>query len=112
LALEKSTKDAVKAMLVSVSPVVYQIMPASGYGGQKGIPDHIACLPVEITPDMVGQTYGMFVAIESKKPKGELHGLQPLNIAKIIAASGFAQVAQSKDDVQRVEACIRERFKL
>jgi hypothetical protein len=112
LSLEKQTKDAVKKMLKSVNADVYEIMPATGYGGKIGIPDHLACMPVVITADMVGQTYGMFIAVESKKPKGELHGLQPLNIAKIIKSSGFAQVAQGKDDVPRVEAAIRERFKL
>ena len=112
LALEKQTKDAVKKMLKSVDADVYEIMPASGYGGKIGIPDHLACMPVVITAEMVGHSYGMFIAIESKKAKGELHGLQQLNIDKIINASGFAQMAQGKDDVQRVEAAIRERFKL
>lgn len=108
---ENETKKEVKKMLGGLSDDVYQIMPFSGYG-TKGIPDHIASVPVTITQDMVGETFGMFVGIESKKPHGELHGLQPLNIAQIIASSGFAQVADSKEDADRVEKLIRKRFRL
>ncbi len=109
---EKDTKDAVKKTLKSLSPMMYQFMPAAGYGGQKGVPDHIACIPVVITPEMVGSTYGMFVGIESKKPKGELHGLQPLNLAQIIAAGGFAQVVHSKEEAEVLKQQLIERFGL
>ena len=109
---ETKTKNAVKKMLSGLSPAVYQCMPASGYGGKKGIPDHVACVPVEITPDMVGQTFGLFVGIEAKKPGGKMHGLQPLTLAQILAAGGFAQVVDSQEAVDEVEEIIRERYEI
>lgn len=110
--LEADTKKAIKKTLLELSPVVYQIMPATGYGGSIGIPDHIACLPVIITQAMVGQTIGAFLGIEAKRPKGEMHGLQPLNIAQITAAGGFAQVVYSKEGAEVMKQQIIERFKL
>lgn len=110
--LEAETKKAVKKVLKELSPVVYQIMPATGYGGSVGIPDHIACLPVLITQEMVGQTFGAFVGVESKRPTGELHGLQPLNLAQILAAGGFAQVVYSKEGAEILKQQLIKRFKL
>ena len=74
--LEKATKSEIKALLTKLWPDVWQIMVVPGGFGTGGIPDHLACAPVVITPEMVGKTYGMFVSIEAKKPKGELRGLQ------------------------------------
>ena len=110
--LEDKTKQAVKKVLKELSPMVYQIMPATGYGGSVGIPDHIACLPVVITPEMVGQTIGAFVGVESKTPTGKLHGLQPLNLAQILAAGGFAQVVYSKEGAEALKQQLIKRFQL
>ncbi len=110
--LEDKTKKAVKEALQELSPLVFQFMPATGFGGTIGVPDHIACLPVEITQDMVGQTFGAFVGVESKKPDGELHGLQPLRLAQILAAGGFAQVVYSKEGAEILKQQLIERYKL
>lgn len=110
--LEEETKKAVKRVLKELSPVVYQIMPATGYGGSVGIPDHIICLPVVITPEMVGQTFGMFVGAESKRPTGEMHGLQPLNLAQIIAAGGFAQVVRGVEGAETLKQQLIKRYRL
>ncbi len=109
---EDKTKKAVKRILKELSPVVYQIMPATGYGGSVGIPDHIACLPVVITHDMVGQTFGAFVGVESKKDGGKLHGLQPLNLAQIVAAGGFAQVVRGDEGAEVLKQQLIKRFNL
>ena len=108
---ETEVKKEVKATLDALSPLVFQFMPSAGWG-KKGIPDHIACVPVEVKPEMVGKTYGMFVAIESKKPDGKLHGLQPLNISSIIKAGGYAQVIKSKAEAQQLKQWLVERFDL
>ena len=110
--LEDKTKKAVKKAFLELSPVIYQIMPATGFGGRKGIPDHIACLPVIITQEMVGQTFGAFLGVEAKKPKGKLHGLQPLNLSQITAAGGFAQVVYSEEGAEIMKQQIIERYKL
>lgn len=44
---------------------------AYGVGG-PGAPDLMGWVPVVITPDMVGQTLGLFVAVEMKKPGKKL----------------------------------------
>ena len=46
-------------------------MPVQNGMGVTGIPDIIACVPVEITPDMVGKTFGMFLGVETKAPGKE-----------------------------------------
>lgn len=46
----------------------WQFMPVSSGMGKHGIPDHVACVPITITPEMVGKRVGIFVAIESKRP--------------------------------------------
>ena len=110
--LEDKTKKAVKAALLELSPIVYQFMPSAAFGGRKGVPDHIACLPVEITQEMVGQTFGAFIGVESKTLTGKLHGLQPLNIAQIIAAGGFCQVVYSPEGAEILKQQLIERYTL
>lgn len=36
--------------------------------GVHGIHDRVGCVPVVVTPQMVGKTIGLFVSVESKKP--------------------------------------------
>lgn len=36
--------------------------------GAHGIHDRVGCLPLVVTPEMVGKTIGLFVSIEAKKP--------------------------------------------
>lgn len=109
---EEETKKAVKKVLKELSPLVYQIMPATGYGGSVGIPDHVACMPVTITPEMVGKTFGAFIGVESKTPTGKLHGLQSINISWIIAAGGFAQVVYSEEGAQVLKQQLIKRYQL
>ncbi|MCJ8292890.1 MAG: hypothetical protein MJK15_00655 [Colwellia sp.] len=111
---EDKTKKAVKAALLELSPIVYQFMPSAAFGGRKGVPDHIACLPVVITQEMVGQTFGAFIGVESKTlaKNSKLHGLQPLNLAQITAAGGFAQVVYSKAGAEIMKQQLVERYKL
>jgi len=48
-------------------PKVYKVKLAD-----EGTPDIIACVPVEITPEMAGQTIGGFVGIEVKRDYSEI----------------------------------------
>lgn len=36
--------------------------------GVHGVHDRIGCMPVVVTPEMVGKRIGLFVSVESKKP--------------------------------------------
>lgn len=76
--------------------------------GVHGIPDRIACVPVKITPEMVGQTVGLFAAVESKRPgrRGEKNagatGQQVDQLEGIIAAGGVAMLCDGEADVDRL----------
>ena len=43
--------------------------------GVHGIHDRLGCVPIVVTPEMVGKRIGLFVSVESKKPgrRGEKH---------------------------------------
>ena len=72
----------------------YQFMPVSRGLGVMGIPDHIACVPVVVTQEMVGKTIGLFVAPEAKAPskKHNASSLQKIQMSKIDAAGGVTGV--------------------
>ena len=67
---------------------------------KSGTPDIIACVPVEITQDMVGQTYGLFMGIEVKQPGKHPSKLQTYQIRKIHEAGGMAQVSYGPHDLK------------
>lgn len=97
---EGAVKDKVKAWLKARGWWYY--MPVQNGLGVSGIPDIIACRPLTITQDMVGQTIGVFVGIETKAP-GRLSNLsepQKLQLAGIAKAAGAAHVI---DDVSMLE---------
>lgn len=72
--------------------------------GVHGIPDRIGCVPVTITPEMVGQRVGLFVAVESKRPgrRGEKNagasGQQVDILHDILDAGGVAMLADGEED--------------
>ena len=74
--------------------------------GTAGIPDRVGCVPVRITQDMVGQTFGLFVAVECKRPgrRGEKdRGLtkNQVNILnEINAAEGVSFVCDGEEDLR------------
>lgn len=68
-----------------------------GVGG-KGGSDLIGIHTVTITPEMVGQKIGVFVAIEVKTPTGRLTKEQENFINAIRNAGGIAGVARSVED--------------
>ena len=59
---------------------------------KSGVPDILACVPVVITTDMVGDTLGLFVGAEIKNPngKGVTSPLQKRNIKQIQNAGGLS----------------------
>jgi ribosomal protein S19 len=86
----------------------WHYMPVQTGRGESGILDHIGCVPVVITQEMVGQVFGRFVAVESKRPgrrkekdRGCSDG-QKTNLVKIVAAGGVGIVCDSLEDLERI----------
>jgi hypothetical protein len=55
--------------------------------GSPALDFHV-CVPVEITPEMVGQTIGLYVGVEAKAPGGQPTPRQLNTMAEIAAAGG------------------------
>lgn len=71
------------------------------YGLCPGSSDLIGLRSITITPDMVGKTVGVFVAIEVKD-RGRLTPEQERFIAMVQQAGGLAGVARSPEDARAI----------
>ena len=71
--------------------------------GEVGASDLICCVPITITPDMVGKRIGVFAAIETKKVNDSTtkkrKEAQGKFLARIRALGGFATIARNTADV-------------
>lgn len=92
----------------------YSFAPVSRGMGVHGIPDRVGCIPVLITPNMVGKIVGMFVGIEAKKPgrRGEkcagASGLQVDQLTEIAEAGGLAYIVDAEEDLSFLSEFIRQ----
>lgn len=91
---EAKVKAKVKKLLDGLR--IYYFFPATHGYGRSGVPDIIGCF------------MGLFVAIECKAGKGQLTGLQELELTKIKAAGGFTFVAREDniDELRRLLTCL------
>lgn len=71
-------------------------------GLPAGFSDLFGIVPVTITDDMVGQTVGVFAAIECKSQNGRLHMRQERFLDAVERAGGRSGVARSIDDALRI----------
>jgi ribosomal protein S19 len=62
---EPKVKAGISAWLKSIG--AWFFMPVQTGMGVGGIHDFIACVPVVITPEMVGKRLGLFVSVEAKE---------------------------------------------
>lgn len=96
---EGKVKDQVKKVLKDNGAWFY--MPVQNGMGVVGIPDIVGCIPITITEDMVGQTIGHFVAIETKAlgksswEDASVH--QRKNLTAIANHKGLAVLADRPD---------------
>ena len=103
LTTENHVKALVKDWYESVS--AWHYAPIQNGMGVHGIPDRIGCVPVVVTPEMVGRTIGLFVAVECKKPgrRGErARGLSPAQALQqegILRAHGHHAVCDGDEDL-------------
>jgi hypothetical protein len=104
------TENDVKALVKKAfdSLGAWSYAPIQTGMGVHGIPDRIACVPVKITPEMVGKTLGLFAAVESKRPgrRGEKNagatGQQVDQLDSIIDAGGVAMLCDGDVDMLRL----------
>ena len=69
---------------------------------RAGTHDVLACIPIEITEEMVGKTVGVFASIEIKREqKEEMRRLQQYHDRKVKKAHGFTVKAYSVDVVKK-----------
>lgn len=97
---EGKVKEAVKRYFKDEK--IYYYMPVPGGFGNVGFPDFVACAPVEITADMVGKTFGIFFAVETKAP-GKIKNTsanQKRHLKAIAEAKGVALATDSVGDVR------------
>ena len=87
----------------------WTFMPVSNGMGVGGIMDHIGCIPVTITPEMVGKTIGLSVNIEAKSPKkaGTASQRQFDQITDHRAAGGVSLVVGNEGDLHYLEDLLR-----
>ena len=72
------------------------------FGLCVGSSDIIGIAPIHITSDMVGQTLGLFVAVECKTRMGQATDAQLRFIKAVIAKGGRAGIARNNDDAVQI----------
>lgn len=109
--LEVDTKKAIKKLVKELWPDSWDYMPPGGAFGKRGVPDHLFCVPVTITPDMVGKSFGMLLAVEAKRPSGKASPAQLLQIEAIKAAGGKAGIVfNDNTDIEFMRQHLIEHF--
>lgn len=109
------TENDVKALVKSTLDrmAAWSYAPVQTGMGAHGIPDRIGCVPVTITPEMVGKTVGLFVAVEAKRPgrRGEKNagatGAQVNVLREIIDAGGIAVLCDGHEDIGLLAAALK-----
>jgi len=72
------------------------------YGLCKGSSDIIGIKKIKITPDMVGQEIGVFMAIEVKAAKGKATQAQTNFLHMVRKHGGLAGVARSVEEALKI----------
>jgi hypothetical protein len=81
--------------------------------GAHGIHDRIGCVPIVVTPEMVGRTIGLFVSVEAKspgrrnEPRAGMSVHQQRNLDEIQRAGGASIVCDSLEDLEYLEEVIQ-----
>ena len=81
--------------------------------GTHGIHDRIACLPLTVTPEMVGKKIGLFVSIEAKRPgrraekDSGMSKHQVLFMENVLRAGGLSIVCDGLEDLSWIDDRLR-----
>ena len=112
MATENQVKARVKRWLDARD--AWHYAPIQNGLGVHGIHDRIACVPIVVTPAMVGKTVGLFVSVEAKRPgrRNEsdrgMSKHQAMNFHQINNAGGVSIVCDGEEDLMVLERRIRE----
>lgn len=95
------TIRATKPMTVRLNPgdVVLRDAFRITWGLTPGSSDLIGIRPTIITPEMVGQIRGLFLALEVKTPRGRVTGEQRTFIQHVLGRGGIAKVVRGVEDI-------------
>jgi len=96
---EGRVKDRIKKWIKQEYPDAWHFLPVSRGYGIHVIPDFICCMPIKITPAMVGMTIGAFVGIEAKTATGVVSKHQSQRLQEILNASGEAIVVRGPTSI-------------
>lgn len=72
------------------------------HSGVKGMSDEIGFITVTITPEMIGQKFARYLAIEDKTGNAVTTKEQKSFSEMVRSFGGLAGVARSDDDVERI----------
>lgn len=105
---EGKVKAKIRKFVEGLFPSAWGFMPVQTGYGKGGVPDHLYCIPVTVTPDMVGVTVGMFVSIEAKTSRGKVTQRQRAEAGKIQAAGGLYTVVYGIKDIEAALGGLRQ----
>lgn len=93
--MKLTTENHVKTLVADwfKAHAAWHYAPIQNGLGVHGIHDRIGCVPVTVTPQMIGKRIGLFVSVESKKPgrRGENNrgmSMHQFNHMEAIRAAG------------------------
>ena len=109
---EGRVKENIKKWMSKVFPTAFGYMPVPTGYGEKGIPDHVYCVPVTITEDMVGETVGLLVGIEAKTVHGKVTPVQAIKALEIRDASGVIKTVYGSDQIESQLAPLKKYAQL
>ena len=100
---ESDVKELVIDWFKSLS--AWHYAPIQNGLGVHGIHDRVGCIPVHVTPNMVGKRIGLFVSVEAKaegRRNEELRGMtrhQYNHMTDILTAGGLSIVCDGQEDL-------------
>ncbi len=100
---EAKVKDQIKAFLKILA--AYWHMPVQNGMGSPALDFHV-CIPIIVTPGMVGKTIGVYASIEAKAPGKSPTLRQQLTMRDIEQAGGKAFVVD--DNCREIAAWLLE----
>lgn len=105
---EDWVKDETKKLFAEEAPEAWYYMPVQRLEGQHGVPDFVACVPVTITPDMVGKKLALFVGVETKADDTPTRPAQKLCHKALKKARGIVWIIRGEKGIEELRARLRD----